>query len=167
MPLLTSKAPAAFLEMPVSSTLVPPINPITDVEAAPNVGALTLAVKLNSWLSSLPEMVKDFPALVDLRSKLVEPPEPKALNFQARAELNSKKSWLVTPSPKVNSVVGKVVPTPTYPAGLTVTRFVPVDEAMVKGFTAPEPWMASVEATVFVPMLKYLLLLSQKKLPLF
>lgn len=46
-------------------------------------------------------------------------------------------------------------------------KLAPLEEATVKGFAEPDPCTAKVEATVLVPMLKYLLVLSQKKLELF
>lgn len=59
------------------------------------------------------------------------------------------------------------MPIPTFPFGVTVSKFVPLDDAMVNGFVAPDPCTASVDATVFVPMLKYLFELSQYKFELF
>src|SRR3989344_5099495 len=63
--------------------------------------------------------------------------------------------------------MGLVVPIPTFPVGVTVSKLAPVDDVMDKGVMAPLPCTANVDATVLVPMLKYLLVLSQYRLELF
>jgi hypothetical protein len=78
----------------------------------PKVGAAEFAVKLKRTVSSLAEIVKDFPAVFDFKSRAVLPPEPVARSFQALAELNVMRSWFVTPSPRVSRVVGADVPNP-------------------------------------------------------